>query len=422
MSDKVLKSPQIRFAGYTDNWEESVLGESMMFSNGINAPKENYGKGRKMISVMDILAEESITYEKIRNSVSVDKKIEDKNKVENGDLIFVRSSEVSEEVGWAKAYLQDEYALYSGFSIRGKRTNNYDAYFMELSLNNVNRKHIESKAGGSTRFNVSQEILKSIIILQPTFSEQVEISSFFSVLDHLITLQKQKLGLLKETKKSLLQKMFPREGANVPEVRFTGYTDAWEQRNFFDNIEKTIDFRGRTPKKLGLEWSESGYLALSALNVKNGYIDYSAEAHFGDGELYRKWMKGNELKKGQVLFTTEAPMGNVTQIPDDKGYILSQRTIAFVTKAEKLSDDFLAVLLKSPNVYNKLSSFSSGGTAKGVSQRSLKALEVKTPIDTDEQKKMGILFKEVNYIITLQQRELNALKNLKKSLLHQMFV
>ena len=216
--------------------------------------------------------------------------------------------------------------------------------------------------------------------------------------------------------------MFPREGANVPELRFTGYTDAWEQRNFFDNIEKTIDFRGRTPKKLGLEWSESGYLALSALNVKNGYIDYSAEAHFGDGELYRKWMKGNELKKGQVLFTTEAPMGNVTQIPDDKGYILSQRTIAFVTKAEKLSDDFLAVLLKSPNVYNKLSSFSSGGTAKGVSQRSLKALEVKTPIDTDEQKKMGILFKEVNYIITLHQRELNALKNLKKSLLHQMFV
>jgi type I restriction enzyme, S subunit len=142
-------------------------------------------------------------------------------------------------------------------------------------------------------------------------------------------------------------------------------------------ITKLIDFRGRTPKKLGLNWSESGYLALSALNVKDGYIDRSAEAHFGDEEFYSAWMKGNELHCNQVLFTTEAPMGNVAQIPDDKKYILSQRTIAFVTDAARLSEDYLAILLKSPIVFGKLSARSSGGTAKGVSQKSLLSISVR---------------------------------------------
>ena len=82
----------------------------------------------------------------------------------------------------------------------------------------------------------------------------------------------------------------------VPELRFKGSTDDWEDRKFFESIASTIDFRGRTPKKLGMDWSESGYLALSALNVKNGYIDPLADAHYGDENLYKKWMSGKELK------------------------------------------------------------------------------------------------------------------------------
>ena len=70
-----------------------------------------------------------------------------------------------------------------------------------------------------------------------------------------------------------------------PEIRFKEFNNDWEQRKFFDSISSTIDFRGRTPKKLGMDWSQSGYLALSALNVKNGYIDPSADAHYGDEEL-----------------------------------------------------------------------------------------------------------------------------------------
>lgn len=207
----------------------------------------------------------------------------------------------------------------------------------------------------------------------------------------------------------------------VPKRRFEGFSDEWEKRNFLDNIKYIIDFRGRTPRKLGLDWSERGYLALSALNVKNGYIDYNLDAHYGNQELYDRWMKGRELKKGQVLFTTEAPMGNVVQVPDERGYILSQRTIAFEQDPEKITNVFLASLLRSHNTFAKLSDLSSGGTAKGVSQKTLAELKVITPKNLREQQKIGQFFKHLDEMIALQQRKLDKTKSLKSAYLAEMF-
>ena len=170
-------------------------------------------------------------------------------------------------------------------------------------------------------------------------------------------------------------------------------------------IQKITDFRGRTPKKLGMDWSESGYLALSALNVKDGYIDFSQDVHYGDQALYDKWMSGNELHKGQVLFTTEAPMGNVAQVPDNRQYILSQRTIAFDVREDIITENFLATLLRSPAVFNTLTSLSSGGTAKGVSQKSLAGVEVRIPVDLREQALLATYFHNLDNLITLHQRQ-----------------
>ena len=170
-------------------------------------------------------------------------------------------------------------------------------------------------------------------------------------------------------------------------------------------IQKITDFRGRTPKKLGMDWSDSGYLALSALNVKDGYIDFSQDVHYGDRALYDKWMSGNELHKGQVLFTTEAPMGNVAQVPDNRQYILSQRTIAFDVREDIITENFLATLLRSPAVFNTLTSLSSGGTAKGVSQKSLAGVDVRIPVDLREQALLATYFHNLDTLITLHQRE-----------------
>ena len=187
-------------------------------------------------------------------------------------------------------------------------------------------------------------------------------------------------------------------------------TYSWEQRKLIDCIQKIIDFRGRTPKKLGMNWSENGYLALSALNVKDGYIDFSQDVHYGDQELYDKWMNGNELHKGQVLFTTEAPMGNVAQVPDNKQYILSQRTIAFDVKEDIITENFLAILLRSPATFSTLISLSSGGTAQGVSQKSLAVVNVQIPVDLREQALIADYFHNLDHLITLHQREYSCLR------------
>ena len=154
-----------------------------------------------------------------------------------------------------------------------------------------------------------------------------------------------------------------------------------------------------------MDWSESGYLALSALNVKDGYIDFSQDVHYGEQALYDKWMSGNELHKGQVLFTTEAPMGNVAQVPDNKRYILSQRTIAFDVKEDIITENFLATLLRSPAVFNTLTSLSSGGTAKGVSQKSLAGVDIQIPVELREQELLATYFANLDNLITLHQCE-----------------
>ena len=196
----------------------------------------------------------------------------------------------------------------------------------------------------------------------------------------------------------------------------------WKEKEFLDCISKVVDFRGRTPLKLETNWNEekSEYLALSALNVKNGYIDDTIDAHYGNKELYNIWMKGNELYKGQVLFTTEAPMGNVAQIPDDKPYILSQRTIAFVPDYTLLQDDFLAVLLSSADVQKKLDTLATGGTAKGVSQKSLKNLSVKIPCLL-EQQKIAEFLSAIDIVIEKQKKTVSIWEERKKGVMQKLF-
>lgn len=300
-----------------------------------------------------------------------------------------------------------------------KAKENVDPHFLAYGLGLTN---IKTLLTGGTRAKLTANALMSIAMRVPSHSEQQKIGSAFDKLDKTIALHQKKLEHLKKLKKSLLQNMFPREGEIFPRFRFPEFTAAWEQRKLPDLLQTVIDFRGRTPKKLGLTWSEKGYLALSALNVKDGYIDRTVEQVYGNQELYERWMGGKELRKGFILFTTEAPMGNVTQVPDDKGYILSQRTIALDTKKELISNDFLAVSLKSSYVFSQLTAFSSGGTAKGVSQKSLSKVEIRYPNSLEEQDQISKVFKTLQDTIALHQRKLEKMQLLKKALLQQMFV
>ncbi|HCY8702141.1 TPA: restriction endonuclease subunit S, partial [Staphylococcus aureus] len=127
--------PELRFPGFEGEWEEKKLGEFCEFNNGINAKKEQYGIGRKFINVLDILNNNFITYESIIGKVSVPENVEKNNKVEFGDLVFLRSSETREDVGLCNVYLDKNYALYGGFIIRGKKVSDYNPIFLKEALN-----------------------------------------------------------------------------------------------------------------------------------------------------------------------------------------------------------------------------------------------------------------------------------------------
>ncbi|EMW6198814.1 restriction endonuclease subunit S [Enterococcus faecium] len=404
--------PEIRFPGFMEDWEERKLNELAEFN-----PKSDLPERFEYVDLESVVGTELVRH-RTENRYSAPSRAQ---RLAKKNDVFYQTVRPYQKNNYLFDLPYDNYVFSTGYAQMRPIGNGYFLLTLIQEEKFVNRV-LERSTGTSYPAINSNDLAKLPVKVPADIQEQQKVGTFFKQIDNTITLHQRKLDLLKETKKGFLQKMFPKNGAKVPEIRFPGFTEAWEQRKFFDNIKNTIDFRGRTPKKLGMDWSVSGYLALSALNVKNGYIDPSVDAHYGNQELYDKWMSGKELYKGQVLFTTEAPMGNVAQVPDNNKYILSQRTIAFELYSDKITDDFLAVLLRSPQSYNKLLSLASGGTAKGVSQKSLSQFIVTLPKDLDEQQKIGSFFKQLDDTIALHQRKLDLLKEMKKGFLQKMFV
>ncbi|EJG4577449.1 restriction endonuclease subunit S [Enterococcus faecalis] len=411
MRDEMKKVPRLRFRGFQEDWEQRKLIDLVVRLN-----KSTNSSRLPKLEFEDIVAGEG------RLNKDVSQKFDNRKGIEflPNDILY----------GKLRPYLKNWLkATFTGVALGDFwvfRVKNSDSDFI-YSLIQADRYQKAANDTSGTKMPRSdwKKVSGTVFYVPNDLKEQQKIGTLFKQIADAITLHQRKLDQLKNLKNAFLQLMFVSnspENSTVPKLRFANFTEEWELCGFFDTIENTIDFRGRTPKKLGLDWSDNGYLALSALNVKHGYIDSNIDAHYGNQELYDKWMSGKELRKGQVLFTTEAPMGNVAQIPDNTGYILSQRTIAFETKKNRITDDFLAVLLGSPKIFNELSSLSSGGTAKGISQKSLSQLRVQIPCSISEQKEIGIFFKQLNETITLHQNKLDQLKELKKSYLQNMFI
>lgn len=394
------KKPKIRFKGFTEAWEQRKLGEeaSEILAGGDINKEKLVEKGKFPVYANALINNGIVGY--------------------YNEYYRVKAPAVTitgrGEIGHAVARNVNFTPVVRLLTLKSK----HNIYFLENAINNIN---VVSESTGVPQLTVPQ-VSNYNIYFPKKIEEEIKIGQYFKQLNNLITLHQRKCDKLVNVKKALLEKMFPNNGKNVPELRFSGFNEAWEQRKLLDCIQKITDFRGRTPKKLGMDWSEEGYLALSALNVKDGYIDFNQDVHYGNQELYDKWMTGNELHKGQVLFTTEAPMGNVAQVPDNRRYILSQRTIAFDVKDNLLTENFFAIVLRTPTVFAYLTALSSGGTAKGVSQKSLSSVEIRLPRDLKEQEIIADTFTNLDHLITLHQRKLESLKKIKKSLLEKMFI
>ncbi|MBN3263387.1 restriction endonuclease subunit S [Pectobacterium brasiliense] len=406
------KVPEIRFKGFSGEWENLTLGNL-----GSIAMNKRIFKHQTTITG-DVPFFKIGTFGK-QPDAFISKALFDEYKAKYpypvaGDLLLSASGSIGRVVEYKgeEQYFQDSNIVWL------KHDGKIDNAFLKVFYSMVKWSGLE----GSTIKRLYNKNILETEISTPERQEQTAIGNYFQKLDALINQHQQKHDKLSNIKKAMLEKMFPKQGETFPEIRFKGFSGEWEEISLLDSIERIIDFRGRTPKKLGLDWSPSGYRALSALNVKQGYIDFSIDPHFGDQELYDKWMSGAELHQGQVLFTTEAPMGNIAQVPNTDKYILSQRTIAFITKSEIIAEDFLAVLLRSSKVFRELSALSSGGTAKGVSQKVLANLNVSIPTDLVEQATIGNYFQKLDALIDQHQQQITKLNNIKQACLSKMFV
>jgi len=206
---------------------------------------------------------------------------------------------------------------------------------------------------------------------------------------------------------------------NKPTLRFPEFKDEWNVNKLENLIIQVIDFRGKTPKKIGMEWGGT-IPALSAKNVEMGKINFTKETNYCSLELYNKWMNKGDCAFGDIIMTMEAPLGNIAQIPDNKKYILSQRVILLKVMEKNTSKDYLAHYLRSNYFQNQLKKYATGSTAQGIKQSNLIKVLIKLPTLV-EQEKIDCFLSKVDEKIELLEKKLELWEKYKKGIMQQIF-
>ena len=382
-------APQIRFKDFDDAWEQRKLGDIGNTFTGLSGKtKEDFGHGdAKFVTYMNVFSNPISNFKQVE-SVEIDSK---QNEIRYGDIFFTTSSETPEEVGMSSIWLENKGNYYlNSFCFGFRPSMKFDPYFAAYMLRTSNvRNKITLLAQGISRYNISKNQMMNIEVPFPKDSEQIKLGKLFVEIDNLITLHQRKYDNLVNVKKSLLEKMFPKNSSNIPEIRFKGFTDAWEQRK----LKELVHSVGTGKSKYNLS-NYNKYPILGSRNII-GYdssYDYSGDfiltARVGEyaGELYR--YKGN------------------VKITDNTVYLQGSDL------------DYLFYLLKKFNL--KKLSFGSGQPLVKASE--LSNLDLFVSNNKTEKKKISELFRQIDNLITLHQRKQEKLNELKKSMLDKMFI
>ena len=387
------KTPQIRFKGFTDDWEDRKLGELASFSKGNGYTKNDLVEfGDPIILYGRLYTKFETVIEKV--DTFVNKK--DKSIISEGSEVIVPASgESSEDISRASVVGKSGIILGGDLNII-KPVNYIDSIFLALTISNGSQqKEMSKRAQGKSVVHLHNSDLKQVNILYPKLEEQQKIGSFFKQLDNTIALHQRKLDLLKEQKKGFLQKMFPKNGAKIPELRFAGFADDWEERKLKDVVEKQIKGKAQFEK---LAPGEVEYLDTSRLNggqaiLTNGLKDVTLD------DILILW---DGSKAGTVYHGFEGALGSTL-----KAYRTSANS-KFVYQYLKRHQDNIYNNYRTPNIPHVQKDF-------------LNVFTISVPV-SDEQEKIGSFFNELDYTITLHQCKLDLLKEQKKGFLQKMFV
>ena len=411
---KITDIPAIRFKGFSDTWEQRKFSDLVQIERGGSPrPIDDFitdsPDGLNWVKIGDAPAQGNYitkTAEKIKPEG-----LSKTREVHPGDLIL------SNSMSFGKPYIMGiDGCIHDGWLLIRNTYKAFDLTFLCHLLGTPQMIiQYKSLAAGSTVNNLNKELVGNTVVTIPTIKEQRVLGQYLETLDNLITLHQRKYDKLTNVKKSMLEKMFPQNGSNAPEIRFKGFTEAWEQRKFSDLVQ--IE-RGGSPRPIddfitdspdGLNWVKIGdapaqgnYITKTAEKIKPEGLSKTREVHPGDLIL------SNSMSFGKPYI-----MGIDGCIHD--GWLLIRNTY----KAFDLT--FLCHLLGTPQMIIQYKSLAAGSTVNNLNKELVGNTVVTIPT-IKEQRVLGQYLETLDNLITLHQRELEKLKNLKKACLEKMFV
>lgn len=397
------KTPKLRFPEFTDDWEQRKLGDiTDSFSGG--TPKvgneEYYGGEIPFIRSAEInssTTELYITKKGLDNSSA--------KMVSKGTILYALYGATSGECGISQIDGAINQAI---LAIKPKC--GYVPYFISTWLRRSKFSIVSTFLQGG-QGNLSGEIVKNLSLMLPCQNEQKKIGELFKKLDSTITLHQRELDSLKKLKKSLLQKMFPKNGEKIPELRFPEFTGDWEQRKLSD-IGNIIT--GSTPSTKDKNNYNGDFLFVSPADIQgNRFVEKTITTL---SELGFK--KGRILAPKSTLFVSiGSTIGKVAQIRD---FAVTNQQINSIEPFKDIDPDFVFSLMQkeSPSIR----CLSATQAVPILNKTTFSNVEVSIASNINEQYRIGELFIKLDSTITLHQRELDTLKKLKKGLLQNMFV
>ena len=402
--------PEIRFAGFTDPWEQRKLGNCGTTYGGLSGKtKEDFGHGNARFVPYTNVFDNPLTDTKRLETVEIDSS---QNKVAYGDTFFTVSSETPDEVGMSSVWLSDQDDVYlNSFCFGYRQDSTFDPHYLAYMLRSSSiRSDLTLLAQGISRFNISKNKVMELSVPVPSAAEQKQIGQYFARLDSLITLHQRKYDKLAQLKKSMLDKMFPKPGERFPEIRFAGFTDPWEQRKFADFVTAS-----------GIRNSEN--LDLPSYSVTNNRGFVPQDEQFENGGTMREADKTSYWIVEPNSFAYNPARINVGSIgyQSTSGNVIVSSLYEVFRTDETCDDHFLWYWFKTRLFTRQIEMLQEGGVRLYFFFDKLLKSGISMP-SVDEQRLIGEQFDWLDSLITLHQRKLELLRNTKKSLLDRMFV
>ena len=411
---KKSDAPAIRFKGFSDAWEQRKLSEMCgTFEYGLNAAAKEFDGKNKYIRITDI---DDVSREFLLSDLSSPDICLDgmsKYLLSSGDVVFARTGA---SVGKTYIYRENDGIVYfAGFLIRAKVNQDNDAEFVfQSTLSPSYEKYIRITSQRSGQPGVNAQEYSEYDLFAPSKEEQQRIGHFLRGIDHLITLHQRKFEKLTNVKKSMLEKMFPQNGSSYPEIRFKGFTDPWEQRKLSEITDKV------TEKNAGLQYVETfTNSAEFGIISQRDFFDHDI-AKLGSLDGY--YIVKNEDFVYNPRISTSAPVGPINRNKLGRTGVMSPLYTVF--RPHDIDTTYLEYFFKC-GYWHSYMNFNgdSGARSDRFSIRDNVFFQMPIPIpDIDEQRKIGELLTCLDNLITLHQRELEKLQNIKKSMLEKMFV